>query len=119
MDIVTETKAEFRLRQWTKIIQDCQASNLTVTAWCSQHDIGTKTYYYWLRKIRLKACQSTEFESPAMKQEIVPLQFNRQPCSSSVHPAITIHLGTASIDVAEGTSQATIEAVLRSLQSVC
>lgn len=119
MDIVTETKAEFRLRQWTKIIQDCQASNLTITAWCSQQNVGIKSYYYWLRKIRLKACQSTEFQSPAMKQEIVPLQFNRQPCSSSVHPAITIHLGTASIDVAEGTSQATIEAVLRSLQSVC
>lgn len=119
MDIVSETKAEFRLRQWTRIIQDCQASNLTVTAWCSQHDIGTKTYYYWLRKIRLKACQSTEFQTPAMKQEIVPLQLNPQPYSSSIHPAVTIHLGPASIDVAEGTSQAMIEAVLRSLQSVC
>ena len=119
MDMVSETKAEFRLRQWTKIIQECQASNLTNSAWCSQHNIEIKSYYYWLRKIRLKACQSTEFQTPAIKQQIVPLQLNCQPCSSSVHPAITIHLGSASIEIAEGTSQATIEAVLRSLQSVC
>jgi len=116
MDIVTETKEEYRLRQWTKIIEECQASNQTVRAWCSQHNIGTKSYYYWLRKIRLKACQSM---ASVGKQEIVPLQFNRQPGAGSVHPAVTIHLGSALIDIAEGTSQATIEAVLRSLQSVC
>lgn len=119
MDIVSETKAEFRLRQWTKIIQECQASNLTVTAWCSQHNVGIKSYYYWLRKIRLTYCQATGNQTLAVKQEIVPLQFKPQPSSSSIHPAVTIHLGTASIDIAEGTSQATIEAVLRSLQSVC
>ncbi|HCA70948.1 MAG TPA: IS66 family insertion sequence hypothetical protein [Lachnospiraceae bacterium] len=119
MDIVAETKAEFRFRQWTKIIQECQASNLTVTAWCSQHNIGIKSYYYWLRKIRLKVCQSKEFQTPATKQEIVPLQLNSRTCSSSIHPAVTIHLGSASIDIAEGTSQAMIEAVLRSLQIIC
>jgi hypothetical protein len=70
MDIVTETKAEFRLRQWTKIIQDCQAINLTAKAWCNQHNIGIKSYYYWLRKIRLKVCNTEEFHAPATKQEI-------------------------------------------------
>lgn len=119
MDIVLETKAEYRLRQWTKIIEECQASNLTVRAWCSQHNIGIKSYYYWLRKIRLQACQSIEFQTPAAAQAIVPLKLNRQPGSNTVHPAVTIHFGTASIDIAEGTSQATIEAVLRSVQSVC
>ncbi|MDD4436570.1 MAG: IS66 family insertion sequence element accessory protein TnpB [Tissierellia bacterium] len=119
MDIVSETKAEFRLRQWTKIIQECQASDLTITAWCKENNVGIKSYYYWLRKIRLKACQSMECQSPAMKQEIVPLQLNPQQCTSSVQPAVTIHFGAASIDIAEGTSQKTIEAVLRSLQSIC
>lgn len=119
MDIVSETKAEFRQRQWTKIIQECQASNLTVKAWCSQHNVGIKSYYYWLRKIRLSYCQATGNQNPAVKQEIVPLKFKPQPSSSSIHPAVTIHLGTASIDIAEGTAQATIEAALRSLQSVC
>jgi hypothetical protein len=119
MDIVSDTKAELRLRQWTKIIQDCQNSDLTVTAWCNQNNVGVKAYYYWLRKIRLKACQSMACQSPATKQEIVPLQLNPHQSSGSVQPTIAIHLGAASIDIAEGTSQATIEAVLRSLQSIC
>ncbi len=68
-------------------------------------------------EFRLKVCQSTEYRSPA-KQETVPLRFNPQPCSSSIHPAVTIHLGPASIDIAKGTSQAMIEIVLRSLQRV-
>jgi hypothetical protein len=119
MDIVSETKADYRLRQWGKIIQECQASDLTVIAWCSQHNIGIKAYYYWLRKIRLKACQSIASKAPTMKQEIVPLQLNSQPGSGSIQPAVTIHLGSAAIDITEGTSQTTIEAVLRALQSVC
>ncbi len=49
MDIVSETKAEFRLRQWTKIIKECQASNLSAAAWCRQNNINIKSYYYWLR----------------------------------------------------------------------
>ncbi|MGS0764719.1 IS66 family insertion sequence element accessory protein TnpA [Syntrophomonas curvata] len=119
MDIVSESKAEFRLIQWTKIIQDCQASNMTVKAWCSHNNINIKSYYYWLRKIRLKACQPIECKAPAIRQEIVPLQLHLQQCLSSAHPAVTIHLGSASIDIAEGTSQATIEAVLKSLQNIC
>mgnify|MGYP001020425896 CR=1 FL=1 len=99
MDIVSETKADYRLRQWTKIIQECQASDLTVTAWCTHNNIGIKSYYYWLRKIRLKACQSIESKAPAMKQEIVPLQLNSQPDSGSIQPAITIHLGSDPIPV--------------------
>ena len=119
MDIVSETKAEFRLRQWTKVIQECQASNLTVKAWCKQNNINIKSYYYWLKKIRLKACQATEIQPPAIKQDIVPLQLNLQPGSSSVNPVVTIHLGSTSIDIAEGTSQATVETVLRALKNIC
>ncbi|HWT27334.1 MAG TPA: IS66 family insertion sequence element accessory protein TnpB [Mobilitalea sp.] len=118
MDKVTLTKAEFRLRQWTKIIQDCQSSNLTVTEWCNQNNIGTKSYYYWLRKLRLKTCEGTGLPLPSMKQAIVPLQLSTFQ-STPANPAVTIHIGSASIDIVEGTSQSMIEAVLKSLRNVC
>lgn len=117
MDKVTLTKAEFRLRQWTKIIQDCQASNLTITDWCNQNNIGAKSYYYWLRKLRLKSCEGTEI--PTKKQAIIPLQLSSLQGTAPVHPAITIHIGSASIDIAEGTTQSMIEAVLKSLRNIC
>ncbi|PYG90121.1 hypothetical protein LY28_00001, partial [Ruminiclostridium sufflavum DSM 19573] len=52
MDKITDAKTEFRRRQWTQIIQDCQNSGMTVVGWCSQNNVNTKSYYYWLRKIR-------------------------------------------------------------------
>ncbi|PYG86569.1 hypothetical protein LY28_02997 [Ruminiclostridium sufflavum DSM 19573] len=46
MDKITGTKNDFRIKQWTKIIQTCQASGMTVVDWCSQNDIKIKSYYY-------------------------------------------------------------------------
>lgn len=50
MDKITGAKTEFRLKQWTHIIQTCQASGMTVVNWCEQNNVKTKSYYYWLRK---------------------------------------------------------------------
>lgn len=119
MDKVSATKAEFRFKQWSKIIQDCQSSSLSITEWCKQNDIGAKTYYYWLRKIRKKSCEMTELPVPVIKQPIVPLQLSLRDSYKSPASLVTIRFGSASIDIAEGASQTTIETVLKSLQSLC
>lgn len=119
MDKVSATKAEFRFRQWSKIIQDCQSSSLSVTEWCKQNGIGAKSYYYWLRKIRSKSCETMELPVPVIKQPIVPLQLSHLESFKSPGPLVTIRLGSASIDITEGASQAMIETVLKSLQNLC
>ena len=48
MDKVKAVKAQLRLQQWAERISECQASSMTVVAWCEAHDINVKTYYYWL-----------------------------------------------------------------------
>ena len=118
MDKVTDAKNEVRLKQWTKIIQACQASGMTVVAWCSQNNVNTKSYYYWLRKLRAMACETTQ-ELPAIRDEqaIVPLEF-KQP-KSSESAIITVHLSSVSIDIQNGASQTTIEAVLAALKNIC
>lgn len=55
MDKITDAKTEFRLKQWTKIIQTCQASGMTVVGWCGQNNIKIKSYYYSLRRARALA----------------------------------------------------------------
>ena len=119
MDKVSATKAEFRFKQWSKIIQDCQSSSLSITEWCNQNNIGAKTYYYWLRKIRKKSCETMELPVPVIKQPIVPLQLSLRESNKSSGSLVTIRLGSASIEIAEGASQAMIETVLKSLQNVC
>lgn len=117
MDQVTEAKTEFRLKQWTKIIQTCQASDMTVVAWCAKNNINIKTYYYWLRRLRLLALESGKNASCSNEQSIVPVAF--QPTKTTVAAAITIHLPSVSIDIHDGASRATIEDVLSALKNIC
>jgi hypothetical protein len=117
MDKITDAKAEFRLKQWTKIIESCQTSGMTATAWCGQNNVNIKSYYYWLRKIRTIACESQELPVGSNEQPIVPLSFTH--AKESAAAAITIHLPSVSIDIQDGVSKATIEAVLAALKNVC
>jgi hypothetical protein len=117
MDKVTDAKTEFRLKQWAKIIQACQASGTTVTAWCRENNVNVKSYYYWLRRLRTKVCEAGELALPSNGQQIVPLAFKQ---TKPVHTAaITIHLSSVSIDIHEGTSKSTIETVLSVLKNIC
>jgi len=90
---------------------------MTVVAWCSQNNITTKSYYYWLRKLRLMACEAGELPVRRDEQPIVALPFTQTKASEGT--AITIHLPTVSIDIRDGTSQSTIEAVLAALKNIC
>jgi hypothetical protein len=117
LDKITNAKTEFRLKQWTKIIQTCQASGMTVVSWCAQNNVKIKSYYYWLRRLRSIACETGELSISSNEQQIVPLTFKQT--KSSAMAAITIHLPTVSVDIQDGTSRATIEAVLAILKNIC
>lgn len=117
MDKITDAKAEFRLRQWTKIIQSCQESGMTVVAWCRENNVKIKSYYYWLRKLRTIACETGDLLARNNEQPIIPLAYTQT--KEAVTAAITIHLPSASIDIQDGASKATIEAVLAALKNVC
>lgn len=115
MDKVTDAKTEFRLRQWTQITQTCQASGMTVVAWCTQNNINIKSYYYWLRRIRSLACESGVLTTRGNEQPIVPVAFRQIKTPT----AVTIHLSSVSVDIYDGASRETIESVLAVLKNIC
>jgi hypothetical protein len=115
MDKITVTKTEFRLRQWTQIIQTCQASGMTVVGWCRQNNVNTKSYYYWLRRIRSQACESRTLVQQRNEQQIVPVAIRQ----TKIPAAITVHLPSVSVDIHDGASMVTIEAVLAALKNIC
>lgn len=55
MDKLTTVLHDYNLALWTNRIRECRASGLTVSRWCDQNNIGTKNYYYWMRKIKWEA----------------------------------------------------------------
>lgn len=114
MDKITH---KVRREQWTKIINECLTSGMNKTAWCREHGISDKSFFYWQRRLREDAYVSTmEPPSlPAVKTVNVPaapsvdfvqLKFPEQPAVSSVafRPDIIIRKDSFSLEISNPAS---------------
>ena len=124
MDQVTQAKTELRLQSWSELIAECQSSCMTVKDWCAMHDINIKTYYYWLRKIRKQVLDNSPIpvNSTLPKAAETQISFKKLEVESPVsgmQAAVIVHLPQATLEVAQGTDQQTVEAVLLALKSIC
>ena len=124
MDKIKVVKSQLRLQQWAERISECQASSMIVSAWCDAHDINIKTYYYWLRKVREVTVENLPVKAANLpscsKQEHItfkPIEV-KSPVSG-MQAAVIVHLPQATVEIAGGTDQQTVEAVLLALKSVC
>ena len=102
MDKIAVVRREVRHAEWAAQIQECRNSGLTVQQWCDQNGIGIKTYYYRLRKLREDVCQQVPF----------PIGSVESPAPTG---AVTVRAGNMTIEIADGTSEQTIAAVIRAL----
>lgn len=121
MDQVTLVKNQVRAEQWRELIQVCQSSGQTVVNWCQQNDINTKTYYYWLRKLRKQELPMLEIPVPIAEQP-KPVAFKKLEVDTPLpdtQAAVIIHLPSASLEIRNGANQATVEAVLLALKCLC
>ena len=118
MDQVTLVKNQYRLEQWTRLIQDCQSSGMRVDDWCEANGVTHHAYYYWLRKVRKAACQdlsvTSKMESSAHFQ-----QLEVQAPTANTQAAVIIYLPSATLEIQNGATQQTVEAVLLALKSIC
>ena len=120
MDQVTLAKTQMRAENWRTLIQNCQQSGQTVVNWCEQNNINIKTYYYWLRRLRKLELEGAEL--PALVSEDKPVAFKKLEVQTPVartQAAVIIRIHNATVEISEGTSQQTIQAVLLALQSLC
>ena len=120
MDQVTLAKNQMRAENWRSLISTCQQSGQTVVNWCHENGINTKTYYYWLRKLRKQELSGKELPIPVPENKPVvfkPLEVKTQ--LERNRASVIIHISSATIEVADGTSQATVEAVLLALKCLC
>ena len=130
MDISTLTPdKQVKFQYWLDVIRQCRASGLTNQAWCEQHDISLKSYYYWIAKIRKLALKELRRKSygcrPVMEQAVpepdsalefteVSLHSRQEPCAS---PVAVLHVGNVTVELFEDASRELLEAILKAVGS--
>ena len=120
MDQVTKVHRQLKREEWKSIISECRASGMTVKAWCKDHGIIEQTYYRNLKRLREEMLES--LPAPIIQDDNKPTVFKKMEVSTPVpdaKAAVIIHLGVATIEINEGISQETIQAVLLALQVTC
>ncbi len=130
MDISTLTPdKQVKLQHWLDVIRQCRASGLTNQAWCEQHDISLKSYYYWIAKIRKLALEELPRKShgcrPVMEQTALmpdtPPEFTEVSLRSrqdfAAAPAAVLHTGTVTVELFEDTPCGLLETILKAVRS--
>ena len=56
----SEVKQEYQMQLWSSMIQERQASGLSIKNWCAERGLSENTYYYRLRRLREAACTTLE-----------------------------------------------------------
>lgn len=131
MDISSLTPdKQVKLQYWLDVIRQCRASGLTNQAWCEQHGISLKSYYYWIAKIRKLALADLPRKDygtgfPAIPDPIDSVNAASGfaevsiPDQASFHTstAAVIHIGNISVEVFEHTSRERLLSILKAVQS--
>ena len=121
MDQVTKVRKYFKREQWKSLITECQSSGMTVTSWCKANGIVEQTYYKNLKKLREEICESlpATFDVSEAEKPTVFKKLEVQSPVSATQAAVIIHLPNATLEIQNGATTQTVEAVLLALKSIC
>ena len=119
MNQVTQVKSEFRKERWKQLIKECQSSGMTVRDWCAQNGIKEQTYYRNLQKLRQEICDSLPVITEKAEKPAVFKKLEVITPVPDTKAAVIIRLPQATLEINDGASQETIQAVLLALQSLC
>lgn len=114
---------EIKMNQWMEIIRECRNSGQSVRSWCLEHGVNDKSYYYWLKKVRIAACNTLP-DNLEESRVIVPLKIEdlkQEPeiATSSQVSAIVIRLNSAVVEIQNGATSSVIENTLRAIKNLC
>ena len=115
---IQSTTKQKHLLEWSQRVADCRSSGLSVSRWCTEHNIKPKTYYNWQKKVfaaMIKQQKHQMMEPAGAEARFAELPV---PLSEPVHDrglVASVHVGEASLDVYEGASAEIVTALCRAL----
>lgn len=109
MESIQKTNRQQRLAEWSRRVEACRNSGLTVVEWCQENGIAVSTYFAWQRKVfqALKEVQEITFaEVPVM--EASPFLG---------HVVASLEVSGVQIRIYEGADKNTLQALLQAAKS--
>lgn len=107
------TTHKVRLAQWSKLIQECRQSGLSIRSWCQKHDVSEKKFYYWQRRLRTDAYQASQQEQQLPSVTFAALSvpsFNREVYQGFDTAAI-LHSGNVTVELSNTASESLLLAI--------
>ena len=117
-----EIAKEYRLGHWSSIMQERNASGMSVRTYCQQSGIRENVYYYWQRKLREAACREMlPADQVELGQAIVPSGWAVCESANPIpeESAVTIEIGKFRLKVGADTTPGQLEKICRVLMSLC
>ena len=99
-----------RVELWVERIAECRSSGKSVRAWCREHDISEKTYYYWQRRLYQQMVTTAETVSFAE----IPYREQTGLCSGVT---AKISLSGATVELYPGADGQMIQTILQMLKT--
>ena len=121
--------SEIRLAQWEQIVLEGNQASVTKREWCRQNDISEKSFFYWQRKIRLKALEAKNTASaivpvPAAdssRPTFVELPFPDGPDDkkpdTNVLPEVIIQVNGCKVFVTASVQESTLQTVMKVIRN--
>jgi transposase-like protein len=114
------TKAQRNLMEWSRRVADCRSSGMSVTRWCTEHNVKRKTYYNWQKKVfaAMLAQQQAELSETAPRfAELPPPGDEKQLITAEKQRDLvaSVRIGGASLDVYSGASAEIVSALCKVL----
>ena len=120
-----EMATQYKMAQWTQIMQDRVASGESIQGYCKARGITRQVYFYWQKKLRETAAQqlAAAAEPEKEQQALVPSGWAQACIAEEPAPeqagGLTLRIGGAEIEVRQGYDEALLASVCRTLTGIC
>jgi transposase-like protein len=115
---IQSTTKQKHLLEWSQRVADCRSSGLSVSRWCTEHDIKPKTYYAWQKKVFAAMIEQQKLqmmETTGNETKFIELPSPELGATRGRDLVASVHVGEASLDVYEGASPEIVTALCRVL----
>lgn len=112
-----------RLEDWGRRVAACRQSGMTVTGWCKENGVSTKTYYTWQKKVFAALVEREKLQLREAQDSAGPVCFAELPAPQATayteppRLAASIQMGSTSIDLYAGADPEIVRMLFRVLRS--